>query len=114
MSDAPMTYTQRPGSRESVEILSLSGPFTLGNLFQFQRALHDINPSYLIFDLGQVPYMDSAGLGLLVNYYVSAQKHGRRMAIVGATPRIVTLFEMTKVDQLLKQYPTVEAAEAAV
>lgn len=113
MSDAPMTYTQQPGSREGVEILSLSGPFTLGNLFQFQRALHDINPSYLIFDLQKVPYMDSAGLGLLVNYYVSAQKHGRRMAIVGATPRIVTLFEMTKVDQLLKQYPTVEAAEAA-
>lgn len=113
MSDAPMTYTQRPGSREGVEILSLSGPFTLGNLFQFQRALHDISPSYLIFDIGQVPYMDSAGLGLLVNYYVSSQKHGRKMAIVGATPRIVTLFEMTKVDQLLKQYPTVEAAEAA-
>ena len=53
------------------------------------------------------------GSGLLVNFYVAAQKHGRKMAIVGATQRIVTLFELTKVDSLLKLYPTVEAAEAA-
>jgi hypothetical protein len=33
------------------------------------------------------------------------------MAVVGATPRIMALFEMTKVDSLLKLYPTVEAAE---
>ena len=35
------------------------------------------------------------------------------MAIVGATQRIMTLFELTKVDSLLKLYPTVEDAEAA-
>ena len=113
MPDERMTYSQRRGSRDGVEIVSLSGPFTLGNIFQFQRALQEIHPSYLIFDFAGVPYMDSAGLGLLVNYYVSAEKNGRKMAIVGATQRILTLFEITKVNQLLRQYPTVEAAEAA-
>jgi anti-sigma B factor antagonist len=113
MADAPMTFTQRPGSRDGIEILSLSGPFTLGNMFQLQRALQEMRPPYLIFDITQVPYMDSAGLGLLVNFYVAAQKNGRRMAVVGATQRIVALFEMTKVDSLLKLYPTVEDAEAA-
>jgi anti-sigma B factor antagonist len=111
MPDAPMTFTQRPGSRDGIAILSLSGPFTLGNIFEFQRSLHDMQPQYLIFDIAQVPYMDSAGLGLLVNFYVAAQKHGRRMAVVGATQRIMALFEMTKVDSLLKLYPTVEDAE---
>ena len=113
MPDAPLTFTQHPGSRDGVEILSLSGPFTLGNMFQLQRALQQINSHYLIFDISDVPYMDSAGLGLLVNTYVSAQKNGRQIVVVGTTPRIMTLFEMTKVDNLLKQYPTVEAAEAA-
>ena len=108
-----MTFTKRPGSRDGVEILSLSGPFTLGNMFEFQRALHDMQPPYLIFDIAQVPYMDSAGLGLLVNFYVAAQKNGRKMAVAGATPRLLALFEMTKVDSLLKLYPTVEDAERA-
>jgi anti-sigma B factor antagonist len=106
-----MTFTQRPGSRDGIEILSLSGPFTLGNMFQLQRALQEIRPPQLIFDISRVPYMDSAGLGLLVNFYVAAQKNGRKMAVVGATPRIMSLFEMTKVDSLLKLYPTVEDAE---
>src|ERR1700745_1560394 len=113
MPDAPMTFTQRPGSRDRGEILSLFGPCTLGNMFEMQRALQEIKPQYLIFDLAQVPYMDSAGLGLLVNFYVAAQKNGRKMAVAGATPRIMALFELTKVDGLLKLYPTVEAAETA-
>lgn len=107
-----MTFTQRPGSREGVEILSLSGPFTLGNIFQFQRVLQQMSPPYLIFDIANVPYMDSAGLGLLVNAYVSAQKNGRKIAVAGTTPRIMALFEMTRVDSLLPLYPTAEAAEA--
>jgi anti-anti-sigma factor len=108
-----MTFTHRPGSRDGIEILSLSGPFTLGNMFQLQRALQELRPPYLIFDISQVPYMDSAGLGLLVNFYVAAQKNGRKMAVVGTTHRIMALFEMTKVDSLLKLYPSVEDAEAA-
>ena len=56
--------------------------------------------------------MDSAALGLLVHSFVSAQKSGRKIAIVGAAPRIMTLFEMTKLDNLLPLYPTTEAAEA--
>jgi anti-sigma B factor antagonist len=108
-----MTYSRRPGSRDGIEILSLTGPFTLNNMFQFQRDLQEMRPPCLIFDLAQVQYMDSAGLGLLVNFYASAQKAGRRMAVAGATPRVKTLFEMTRVDGLLRLFPTVAEAEAA-
>lgn len=107
-----MRFVQRPGTREGVEIVSLSGPFTLGNMFDLQRALQQVNARYLIFDITNVPYMDSAALGLLVNSYVSAQKNGRKIAVAGATPRIITLLEMTKLDKLLPLYPTSEAAEA--
>ena len=113
MPDEPMTFTQRQGSRDGIEILSLSGPFTLGNMFKLQRALQEMHPQYLIIDITQVPYMDSAGLGLLVNFYVAAKKNGRKMAVTGAKPRIMALFELTKVDSLLPLYPTVEDAETA-
>lgn len=111
MPDECLTFTQRPGSRDGIQILSLSGPFTLGNMFELQRVVQQIHSRYLIFDLSKVPYMDSAGLGLLVNTYVSAQKNGRKMAVVGTPPRIMILFELTKVDTLLSRFATIEAAE---
>ncbi len=99
--------------REGVVIMTLDGPLTLRNIFELQKEIAIDPPRVLIFDLSKVEYMDSAGIGVLINYYVSAQNHGRRMTLVGANQRLDALLEMTKVKELLKNYPTVEAAEAS-
>jgi anti-sigma B factor antagonist len=111
--DGPLTYSKSNGAREGVVVMTLEGPLTLRNIFAFQKDLTIDPPSVLIFDLTKVEYMDSAGIGVLINYYVAAQKHGRRMTLVGANKRLDALLEMTKVKELLKNYPTVEAAEAS-
>jgi anti-anti-sigma factor len=111
--DGPMSYSRCNGTREGVVIMTLDGPLTLRNIFAFQKDLAIDPPQVLIFDLSKVEYMDSAGIGVLINYYVAAQKHGRRMTLVGANKRLDALLEMTKVKELLKNHPTVEAAEAS-
>ena len=58
--------------------------------------------------------MDSAGIGVLINYYVSAEKNGRRMALASANDRIVALLDLTKVRNLLRSFPSVAEAEANV
>jgi anti-anti-sigma factor len=68
----------------------------------------------LILDLSETPYMDSAGLGLIMNYYVSAEGSGRKLLLASVNERVVSLLEMTKVDKVLKSYPTVETAEASL
>ena len=73
-----------------------------------------MTPKVLIVDLSDSPYMDSAGLGLLMNYYVSAQNHGRKILLASVNERIKALLELTKVDGILQSYPTVEAAEASL
>lgn len=109
--DGPMTYSRREGGRSGVVVMTLIGPLTLRNIFDFQKEIAVDPPAAMVFDLSQVEYMDSAGLGVLVNYYVSAQRNGRRMTLAGVSERIDALLEMTKVKDLLKSYPTVEAAE---
>jgi anti-anti-sigma factor len=111
--DGPMSYSKSNGVRDGVVIMTLEGPLTLRNIFQLQKDIAVDPPPVLIFDLSKVEYMDSAGIGVLINYYVSAQRHGRRMTLVGANHRLDALLEMTKVKELLKNYPTVEAAEAS-
>jgi anti-anti-sigma factor len=111
--DGPMSYSRSNGAREGVVVMTLDGPLTLRNIFAFQKDLAVDPPQVLIFDLSKVEYMDSAGIGVLINYYVAAQKYGRRMTLVGANKRLDALLEMTKVKELLKNHPTVEAAEAS-
>jgi anti-anti-sigma factor len=114
MQDAPLTYTKDSGGREGLVIIKLSGPLTLRNIFQFQQDIAANPPQLTVFDLSGVPYMDSAGIGVLINYYVSAEKNGRRMALAGVNDRIDALLEMTKVRNLLRNFPTVAEAEAKV
>jgi anti-sigma B factor antagonist len=58
--------------------------------------------------------MDSAGLGLLMNTYVSAEKNGRTLLLAGANERINALLQTTKVHLILKNYRTAADAEASV
>ena len=113
MHELPLTVTAAPGSGEGVTILELHGPLTLQNSFDFQRQLAEHKPAVLILDLTDSPYMDSAGLGLLMNYYVSAEKNGRKLLLAGANERIQALLQMTRVNLILKNYPTAAEAEAS-
>lgn len=95
-------------------ILQLVGPLTLSTIFGFQDEFRAAKPQVLIVDLSKTPYIDSAGLGLLMNYYVSAEHNGRKLLLAGLNHRIVAMLEMTKVQGVLKSFPTVEAAEASL
>lgn len=112
MLDQGLTYTTSEGSKPGVTILKLTGPFTIGNMFQLQAEMRTMTPDCTIVDLSSVPYMDSAGLGVLMNAFVSAQSHGRKFFLVGVNERIRSLLEMTRVESLLQICDSVEAAEA--
>jgi anti-sigma B factor antagonist len=58
--------------------------------------------------------MDSAGLGVIMNYYVSAEKSGRQFMLAGANDRIHALLGLTRVSLLLRLFPTLEDAEANI
>ena len=112
MLDKELSYTTSNGAKEGMVVLALDGPFTLGNMFQLQDNLRMMKPACLIMDLTSVPYMDSAGLGVIMNYFVSAQSAGRKFFLVGVNDRLRALLEMTKVDSILRVCDTVETAQA--
>jgi len=112
MSDAALTFSSRSGGPEGSVVFKLDGPLTLPNIFAFQKELGTMKPQLMIFDLTDVPYMDSAGIGVLINYFVSAEKNRRKMALVGVNERVDALLVLTKVRALLRSFPTLEEAEA--
>jgi len=110
MTDQPFTYTTANGAKEGTVVLTLSGPLILSNIFSLQSDLRTMKPNCLIMDLTEVPFMDSAGLGVIMNYYVSAESGHRRFFLVNPSERVKALMEMTKVESVLKIFPTLEAA----
>ncbi|MEG9434716.1 STAS domain-containing protein [Edaphobacter sp. HDX4] len=114
MHNEPLKYSFTPGQQDGTTILKLDGPLTLSSMFALQDELRTMKPQFLIVDLSDSPYMDSAGLGLVMNTYVSAEHNGRKLVLAGTSARIRALLEMTKVDGVLKNYNTVEEAEASL
>jgi anti-sigma B factor antagonist len=112
LTDAPLTIDRRQGSAPDTHIFVLNGPLTLRNMFEFQNELRNGVPARLtIFDLAGVPYMDSAGMGLIMNHYVHCQTRGSKLVVAAANGRVMDLFKVTKVESVLALAASIEEAE---
>jgi anti-sigma B factor antagonist len=113
LTDGPLTIDRRDGKNPGTRVFSLTGPLTLRNLFELQTELRGLTPPPLtVLDLTAVPYMDSAGMGLVMNTYVRCQTKGAKLIVAGANSRVMDLFKVTKVDTVLPLVGTLEDAEA--
>ena len=112
MSSEKLTFELLEGASPNEHIYCLHGPMVLGNMFAFQEVLRSESVT-TILNLADVPFMDSAALGVLTNSYVSHQRHGRKLLFVGVNERVQTLFKVTKLDQLFEIFSTIEGAQAA-
>jgi anti-sigma B factor antagonist len=113
MPDQPLQIEELPGSREGIHIWRLAGPLTLANLFGFQSKLRADQSRSLILDFTSVPLADSAGIGALVGAYVTRQKDGRSLALVGVNQRIHNALEVTRVQDFFQFFSTIAEAEQA-
>ncbi len=111
--DDPLVIERTEGKAPGTLIFRFSGPVTLRNLFGMQEQLRGgALPALTILDLSGVPYMDSAGMGAIINHHVHCQNKGARMIAAGVSSRVMELFKMTKVDTVIALADTVDEAEA--
>ena len=103
--------------RESgaVTILDLSGRITLGedgNVLKdkLQSLLHQ-GKKNILFNLGQVSYVDSAGLGAIVSAYTTVTREGGSLKLANITKKLQDLLSITK---LLTVFETFDSEDEAV
>jgi anti-anti-sigma factor len=112
-NDGPLTIEREQGKTSETLVVRLTGPLTLLNIFDLQSQFRAAEPTPLtILDLSGVPYMDSAGMGVVVNYHVHCQNNGGRFIATGVSPRIMELFKITRVDKVIRITSTPDDAEA--
>jgi anti-anti-sigma factor len=111
MPDLPLRIETQPNAVPGLRVLRLEGPLTLSNCFEFQNLARADRSTSLILDLSAVPYVDSAGIGCLVNGYVSHQNVGATVSLVGVTDRVRTALRVANVEQFFRIFSSVAEAE---
>lgn len=67
----------------------------------------------LIIELTRVTYFGSAGLNAVLSCFERGRDQGVVVRVVADNPEVIRPIEVTKLDKVLRPYPTVAAATAA-
>jgi anti-sigma B factor antagonist len=97
-----------------VVVLLLEGSITSGAEVRlddvFIEDLLQQGERRLILDLTGIEHMDSTGMHLMYTCFSRAQEAGAELRFVSSNARISRIFKITRLDEVLPFYPTVEAA----
>lgn len=85
---------------QGVAVVDLSGRITLGDgtgdIRETMKKLIQSGQKKILLNLGDVTYMDSAGLGELVGAYASVANAGGVIKLVNAQKKVSDLLSVTK------------------
>jgi anti-sigma B factor antagonist len=99
---------------DGVTVLDLVGRITLGEeSSQVRVMIKEIlgkGKTQIVLNLGEVTYIDSAGLGTLVSGYTSAQNQGATLKLANLTKRFREQLNITKLVTIFETYDSVDEA----
>ncbi|MCU0454326.1 MAG: STAS domain-containing protein [Bacteroidetes bacterium] len=102
---------------QGVTVISLSGNVLGGpdaNTLNDQlHGLLETKKTKVIIDLGDVQFINSSGLGMLIGGMSTMRKGGGELKLARASKKVLTLLEMTKLTNLFDVHETVKAAVGA-
>ncbi len=98
----------------AVVVVMLKGKITLGEASQSVRnkveELLSENCAQIVFNLAEVPFIDSAGLGALTLSYTKSKAAGGMLKLAETQARVQDALEMTRLTRLFPLYETEQAA----
>ena len=105
-------HPQKPGSLQissalvngAIEV-SLQGELDLASARQMEErfaAIDEQNPSRVVVDLGQLAFMDSSGLRVLLLADARARERGYELVLLPGRESVQRVFEMTGALDLLR------------
>ena len=95
-------------------VVHMSGPLVMATIGDFQNQLRGETAPSVVLDFGEVPFIDSSGLGSMISIYLHFKQTGRKLAVVGMNEKCRALVKMTNVENIFPNFASVEAARAAL
>lgn len=96
-------------------ILELAGEIDLNCSVELRGLLLEAletKSEKLVVDLSDVSFMDSSGLATLIETLQVSRKQNTELALAGLHPRVKSVFEISRLDQLFTIFATQQEALA--
>ena len=97
-----------------VTIIKMDGSMLGGpEASELNSALHkllDAKKKHIVVDLGGVSLMNSSGLGMLIGAVTTMRNAGGNLKIAAAVEKVVQVFKITKVGNVIELHDTVKSA----
>ena len=96
-----------------VSIVELTGQLTSFASGALRNTISDLmrqGRKKIVLNVGGLLYLDSSGVGELVNCYMDAIKQGGEMKVVGLTPKVEEILKITQLYRVFQEFQDEEAA----
>jgi anti-sigma B factor antagonist len=100
-----------------VAVVTITGSIDPRNLSTLEAVLEAASGRgfrTVILDVGEVRYINSAGLGYLVNLSDGLAVRGGGLVLANAQPKVKVVFDLMGVSQFFKLHKSVQSAVAAL
>lgn len=88
-----------------VAVIAIGGDVTSASEEALMAAYAEANegrPKGVILDFGDMAYMNSSGIGLLVTLLIRANRQGQRIFALGLNDHYRQIFELTRLDEAIR------------
>lgn len=113
MQSAHLDIEKHPNSDGSRMVIRLRGKLSLETVHNFIQTLRPEPAAQLILDLEGVSFLDSAGVGALVQLFVHRRNQGQTFALTGLSRQSSAVIQVAGLTKLLPTHATVEEALAS-
>jgi anti-sigma B factor antagonist len=109
MQSVKLDISQQPSGNGTL-VAQLTGKLSLETVSSFLQELRPVDAEKLILDMSGVSYLDSAGVGALVQLFVHRRAKSQRFALAALTQQGVAVMQVSGLVKLLPSFKTVEEA----
>jgi anti-sigma B factor antagonist len=101
-----------PSSNANRLVTRLTGKLSIETVHNFIQTLRPEPAANLILDMSGVSFLDSAGVGALVQLFVHRRSAGKSFALAGLTQQGSAVIQVAGLTKLLPIHPSVDQALA--
>jgi anti-anti-sigma factor len=112
MEPTRLDLERQAGSNGSRIVIRLNGKLSLETVHNFIQSLRPEPSPQLILDLSGVSFLDSAGVGALVQLFVHRRNLGQTFALAGLTKQSSAVIQVAGLTKLLPIHASVAEALA--
>ena len=96
------------------EVVEFHGELDQSNLGntekQIAEVIGNVERKFLVFDLGNLAFVNSEGVGFIAATHTSLVKQERQLIICNAKPNVTDIFELVGLSKLMPVFATIAEA----